>query len=97
MKYIRKGEKLEDIIDFLIKEIESMGFKIKGLYMDCEFNTVNVINYLQKQGTPFIIPLVKRDRSGGIKNLFVGRKSYITEYTMHSKDNEANFTYSCGG
>lgn len=60
--------------------------------MDRQFNTVGVINHLQKQGTPFIIPLVKIGRSGRIRKLFVGRKSYITEYTMHSKDDEANFT-----
>jgi len=60
--------------------------------MDREFNTVNVINHLQKQSIPFIIPLLKRGRSGGIRNLFAGRKSYITEYTMHSKDDKATFT-----
>jgi len=51
-----------------------MGFKIKGLYLDREFFTVEVINYLQERNTPFIIPCVLRGRSGGIRNLFVGRK-----------------------
>lgn len=60
--------------------------------MDRQFNTVEVINYLQKRKTPFIIPLVKRGKSGGIRNLFIGRKSYITEYTMHSRESEATFT-----
>jgi len=54
-----------------------MGFKIKGLYLDREFFTVEVINYLQERNTPFIIPCVLRGRSGGIRNLFVGRKSYV--------------------
>ena len=92
LKYIRQGETLKDTIDFLLEEVESIGFKIKGLYLDREFFTVDVINYLQERNTPFIIPCVKRGRSGGIRNLFVGRKSYSTEYTMRSGDGEATFT-----
>jgi len=37
------------------------------------------------------MPCVLRGRSGGIKNLFVGRKNYSTHYTMHSMDGEADF------
>lgn len=77
LKYIRQGETLKDTIDFLLEEVESIGFKIKGLYLDREFFTVDVINYLQERNTPFIIPCVKRGRSGGIRNLFVGRKKLL--------------------
>jgi len=49
VKYIRQGETLKDTINFLLREVESMGFKIKGLYLDREFFTVEVINYLQKR------------------------------------------------
>jgi len=34
---------------------------------------------------------VKRGSSGGIINLLTGRKSYSTEYTMRSKENESTF------
>jgi len=34
---------------------------------------------------------VERRPSGGIRNLLTGRKSYTTEYTMHSKENEVTF------
>ena len=68
VKYIRKGETLKDTIDFLIKEIRTIGFKIKAIYLDREFFTVEVINYLQSRKTPFIIPCVKRGPSGGIRN-----------------------------
>jgi hypothetical protein len=34
---------------------------------------------------------VKIGPKGGIRNLLTGRKSYSTEYTMHSKDSEATF------
>ena len=91
VKYIRKGESLTDTIDFLLEEVEQAGFKIKGLYLDRQFFTVEVINYLHEKQLPFIMPCVPRGRSGGIRNLFVGRKSYSAQYTMHSKDGEATF------
>ena len=91
VKYIRKGESLTDVIGFLLEEVEEAGFKIKGLYLDRQFFTVDVINYLQGREIPFIMPCVLRGRSGGIRNLFVGRKSYSTHYTMHSKEGEATF------
>ena len=91
LKYVRKGETLKDTVDFLINEIETFGFKIKGLYLDKEFFTVKVINYLQNRKTPFIIPCVKRGPSGGIRKLFKGKKSYSTDYTMRSKENDAIF------
>jgi len=34
---------------------------------------------------------VKRGRSGGIRNLFMGRKSHFTQYTMRSSNREAAF------
>jgi len=91
VKYIRSGESLKDTIDFLLKEVESVGLKIKRLYLDREFFTINVINYLQERQTSFIMPCVMRGRSGGIRKLFVGRKSYSTEYTMRSLEAEAAF------
>ena len=91
VKYIRKGETLKDTVDFLIKEIQSMGFEIKGLYLDKEFYRVAVINYLINRKIPHIIPCVMKGRSGGMRNLLTGKKSYSTEYTMGSKGDEATF------
>lgn len=91
VKYIRKGETLKDTVDFLIKEIKSIGFKTKILFLDREFFTVEVINYLINRKKSFIMPCVKRGPSGGIRNLLTGKKSYSTEYTMRSKENEATF------
>jgi putative transposase len=91
VKYIKKGDTLKDTVDFLIKEIQTNGFEIKQVYLDKEFYTVEVINYLMFNEIAFIIPCVKRGPSGGIRKLFKGRESYSTEYTMRSKENEATF------
>ena len=91
LKYVRKGETLKDTIDFLINEIQSNGFKIRGLYLDREFYNVAVINYLIHRKIPHIIPCVLRGPSGGIRELLKGGKSYTTKYTMRSKEDEATF------
>ena len=91
LKYCREGEKLTDVIAFLLKEVENVGFSARSLYLDRQFFTVEVISYLQGRGIPFIIPCVLRGRSGGIRKLFIGKKSYSTQYTMHSEGGEATF------
>jgi len=91
VKYIRTKDALNDTVDFLINEIQNIGFEIKGLYLDREFYTVDVINYLINREIPHIIPCVKRGASGGIRKLLKGRESYSTIYTMRSKENEATF------
>ena len=91
IKYIRKGENLKDTVDFLIKEIETIGVKINILYLNREFFNVKVIEYLQNRKTSHIIPCVNRGPSGGIRNLLTGNKSYSTEYTMRSKNSEVTF------
>ncbi|MEE8402090.1 MAG: ISH3 family transposase [Candidatus Hydrothermarchaeaceae archaeon] len=91
VKYVRKGEKLTDVIDFLLEEAKDMGLRIQCLFLDREFYNIDVINHLKDEEVPFIVPCVRRGRSGGIRKLFVGKKSYSTEYTMRSGGKEATF------
>ncbi|MDR2830104.1 MAG: hypothetical protein LBB45_03550 [Methanobrevibacter sp.] len=81
IKYTRKGETLKDTVDFLIKEIEANGFKIKTLFLDREFYTVDVINYLQNRENIFYHALCeKRTPVGGIRNLLTGKKLFYRIY-----------------
>jgi putative transposase len=91
MKHVRKGEKLTDVIDFLLGEVAGAGLKVRSLFLDREFYNIDVINHLQGRDIPFIIPCVLKGRSGGIRNLFMGRKSYSTTYTMRSGKKQATF------
>ncbi len=91
VKHVRKGEKLTDVIDFLLGELTDTGLRVGRLYLDREFYTIDVINHLKQRGTPFIIPCVARGKSGGIRALLKGKKSYSTTYTMKSGEKEATF------
>lgn len=91
VKHVRKGEKLTGVIDFLLDEIIGAGLNVGGLYLDREFYTIDVINHLKAEGVPFIIPCIVRGKTGGIRSLLKGRKSYFTTYTMRSGEKEATF------
>lgn len=92
VKYCRKWESLTDVIDFLLNEVTDAGFSVRALYLDKQFYTIDVINYLQgEKKIPFIIPCALRGKSDGMRGLFTGRKSYSTKYTMRSRGKEANF------
>jgi putative transposase len=91
VKYCRKGEEFTEVIDYLLNEITCAGLKVGRLYLDREFYTIDVINHLKGRGIPFVIPCVARGRSGGIRRLLRGRRSYSTTYTMRSGGKEATF------
>jgi len=91
VKHVRKGEERTHVIDFLLDEITGAGLRLGRLYLDREFYTIDVINHLKARGVPFIIPCVARGKSGGIRALLKGRKSYSTTYTMRSGEKEATF------
>ncbi len=91
VKYARKGEELTDIIDFLLSEAAGAGLEVRSLLLDREFYNIQVINHLEERDIPFIIPCIARGRSGGIRKLFTGKKSYFTTYTLKSKERQASF------
>ena len=91
VKYVRKCEKLTDVIDFLLGEASATGLKIQCLFLDREFYNIEVINHLKDRDIPFIMSCVRRGRSGGIRRLFVGKKSYSAEYTLRFGGKEATF------
>ncbi|MFQ5801097.1 MAG: ISH3 family transposase [Candidatus Hydrothermarchaeales archaeon] len=85
VKFCERGESLVEIIEYLLARVERGGLKVKSLFLDRGFFEVPVINHLQERDMPFIVPCVERGRSGGIRRLYNGRKSYSTLYTMQSQ------------
>ena len=87
IKYVRKGDRLVDIVQALLKQVVALGFKIRRLFLDRGFYSVAIIEYLQQTGIPFVIPVVRRGRKGTdgktkVERLFKGHKSSIADYTL---------------
>lgn len=85
VKFCESGESLVGIIEYLLSKVEGGGLKVKSLFLDRGFYSVQVLNHLQGRDMPFTIPCIARGRSGGIRKLFKGRNSYSTRYTMCSQ------------
>ena len=82
---VRKSDKSLDVLKRVQNRVETIGFRLKRLFLDREFDNNGVIEYLKTQPFPAIIPLTIRGKTGGTRALLKGRKSYTTSYTRHSE------------
>lgn len=60
--YVRKGEKLADVLKRLLQQTAKTGVKPRYLLLDRGFYGVGVIRYLQAARYPFLMPVVCRGR-----------------------------------
>lgn len=93
IKYVRKGDRLVDVVEALLEKVIALGFKIRRLFLDRGFYSVEIIDYLQRTRIPFIMPVVLRGRKGKdgkskVERLLTGHKSAITDYTMKTVKNK---------
>ena len=72
--------------------LEDLQIKIKKLYLDRGFFSISVIRWLKALHIPFMMPAIRRGKSGGIRQFLKGKKSYKTTYTMkRNKDYYVTF------
>ena len=82
---VKRTDKMVDLLKQLLAWGQALGLCLKRLYLDRGFDNNGVIDYLQQQPFPTILPLVHRGPSGGSRCLLTGRKSYMTTYTRSSR------------
>ncbi len=80
------------LLTYLLAEISALKIKIKKLYLDREFFSMAVIRWLQALDIPFIMPAIRRGKTGGIKQFLKGKQSYQTTSTM-SKGKDYSVTF----
>lgn len=84
LTFVRKSDTLPAILRRLFKRLDALNLRVKKLYLDKGFYSIGVIRLLKERGTPFILPAVTR-KKGGVSQLFVGRASYKTRYTLRNQ------------
>ena len=82
---VRWADTKAAIITYLLAELSDLNLKIKQLYLDREFFSVAVISWLIALDVPFVMPAIKRGKTGGINQFLKGKKSYKAYYTMSSQ------------
>lgn len=90
VKFVRKGEDMTKVLDFLLKRATDAGLTVESLYADRGFCNVRCIRYFQSLPFEVLMPLVIRGNRGA--DLLKPRASYATTYTMKSpRDGEVTF------
>jgi len=85
--FVWAEDRLPDVLQRLRQRLGQMGVKTKLLLLDRQFFTVEILDLLQQQRQPFIIPVIlrgKREPPGGTRVLVVKRSSHWTRYTIKS-------------
>jgi putative transposase len=82
VRYVLPGDGKLEIVQCLLRRLQTLGFTFKVLYMDKGFACGEVITYLTEQQQPAIIACPIRGKQGGTRALCKGRKSYRTDYTF---------------
>jgi putative transposase len=94
LSYVQANDTLIQVLERLLKRLETLDVRVKRLYLDKQFYCVSVIRYFQTQhpALEVVIPVIIRGKHGGTRALLQGYKSYRTNYTMRShKYGEASF------
>jgi len=84
LRCLRKSEPLLELLKWLLTRLTTLGGQIKRLFLDAGFYSVAICRYLLQADVPFVMPVPKKGKTGGIRKLFVGSHTYTTIYTMRS-------------
>jgi hypothetical protein len=96
--WVKQGEKQTAVISRLLERVQALGLRIKYLLLDRAFFNVAMMQYLQEQRLPFVMPVALRGRKPkpgrAAKGLRAFRKKRAGWYrhTMKSKGKEVAFS-----
>lgn len=82
IKFVLAKQSHQQVLQFLLKRLRALPIKLSLLYLDRGFATVEVIRYLQRARQAAIIACPLRGKTGGVKALCKGRRSYLTAHTF---------------
>lgn len=80
---------VQDVLEALLHQIQSLELRIRGLYLDKGFCSKSVIEFLKGKPYEAIVACPIRGRKNGTRTLCKGRKSYFAEYTFYAGNPKA--------
>jgi putative transposase len=81
---VPQQETLVATITYLLAMLSPRRIRVKRLFLDRGFYSVPVIRWLKALNFPFLMPAIIRGKTGGTRQLLIGRTSYATNYTLNS-------------
>ncbi len=84
LKFVTAEDDHGSVLKFLLRRLKALKIKAHTLYLDKGFASVRVIKFLHRVKQRAIIACPVRGKTGGVRALCVGRRSYVTEHTFSS-------------
>ena len=84
IKFVLPDETTKEIVKYLLKQLNRIEIEARMLYLDRGFASIEVARYLKEIKQKAIIASPIRGKTGGLRALCVGRKSYRTNHVFKS-------------
>jgi putative transposase len=84
IKFVLPNETAKEIVEYLLKQMRRLEIKAKCLYLDRGFASMEIVRYLKESKQSTIVACPIRGKTGGLRALCVGRKSYRTKHVFKS-------------
>ena len=92
LTFVFADESMDQVVQHLVAQARNLGIHIKRAYLDKGFCSKEVFDCLRQRRIPYLIPIPRKGKTGGIRALFVGKKSYRTIYTFNEGKQNAYTT-----
>jgi hypothetical protein len=88
VRFVHPRDTWTDVLRFLLERVQGLGIAIARLYLDKGFCSIPVLRYLVAQpGLGVILAAPIRGKTGGLRALCQGPRSYRTRHTFRSAEN----------
>ncbi len=85
IKFVVPDETIKETVEYLLKQLKQLEIEAKCLYLDRGFGSIEIARYLKEIKQTAIVACPIRGKTGGLKALCVGRKSYRTKHVFKSE------------
>lgn len=84
MKFVLPGETAQETVEYLLNKLKELEIEAECLYLDRGFGSIEIARYLKEIRQKAIVACPIRGKTGGLKGLCLGRKSYRTTHIFKS-------------
>ena len=84
IKFVLPFETTKATVEYLLNRLSKLEIEVRYLYLDRGFGTIEIARYLKEINQRAIVACPIRGKTGGLKGLCVGRKSYRAKHIFKS-------------
>jgi putative transposase len=84
IKFVVPDETAKEVVEYLLRQLKRLEIEARMLYLDRGFGSIEIARYLKGIDQTAIIACPIRGKTGGLRALCVGRKSYRTKHVFKS-------------